>query len=179
MATSAPKAASKPGLKPVPSSDTATDAAMGNKNRLLIIIAAVLLLAAIGGGGAWYYFGSKAEHSGPAGKAKPKQGLPPVFLPLESFTVNLQAEDMQQFLQVAMTLQISDEAQADLIKLNMPQVRNRLLLLLSGKKAADILSVEGKKKLSAEIVTQIRQPFTPDGPGPEISNVFFTSFVVQ
>jgi flagellar protein FliL len=65
------------------------------------------------------------------------------------------------------------------IKTTMPHVRNRLLLLLSSKKAGEILSMEGKKKLSAEIVEQIRQPFTPQGPSPEVSNVFFTSFVVQ
>ena len=93
--------------------------------------------------------------------------------------MNLQSEDMQQFLQVGLTLQVANEAQVELLKANMPQVRNRLLLLLSGKKASEILSVDGKKKLSAEIVEQIRQPFAPQGPQPEVSDVFFTSFVVQ
>jgi flagellar FliL protein len=61
----------------------------------------------------------------------------------------------------------------------MPQVRNRLLLLLSSKKASEILSVEGKKTLSNEIVAQIKQPFVAQGPQQSVSDVFFTSFVVQ
>lgn len=171
MATSA-----KPGAKPAPSQDTGT-APTNSRKKLFIILGAVLLLAA-GAGGAWAYFSAGADH-GAAKAKKPQPALPPVFLALESFTVNLQAEDMQQFLQVGMTLQVASEAQSELIKANMPQVRNRLLLLLSSKKPAEILSVEGKKKLSADIVAQVRQPFTAGGPKPEVSDVFFTSFVVQ
>lgn len=179
MATS-PKAA-KPGPKPVPSSDNVTALpTAGSRKKLFIIAGAVLLLAA-GGGGAWYFLGGGAQQV-PGTQAKtpaPQPSAPPVFLALETFTVNLQSEDMQQFLQVGLTLQVANEAQVELLKANMPQVRNRLLLLLSGKKPGEILSVDGKKKLSAEIVEQIRQPFTPQGPQPEVSDVFFTSFVVQ
>lgn len=177
MATS-PKAA-KPGPKPASSSDSAPSTAAGSRKKLFIIGGAALLLAV--GGGAWYVMGPGAQHktnSAPA-KAEIRPAAPPVFLALENFTVNLQSEDMQQFLQVAITLQVADNAQIELIKANMPQVRNRLLLLLSGKKATEILSVEGKKKLSAEIMEQLQQPFTPQGPRPEVSEVFFTSFVVQ
>ncbi|HJV76008.1 MAG TPA: flagellar basal body-associated protein FliL [Noviherbaspirillum sp.] len=177
MATS-PKAV-KPGPKPVSSSDSAPSTAAGSRKKLFIIGGAALLLAA--GGGAWYVMGPGAQHkaNGAPAKAEVRPAAPPVFLALENFTVNLQSEEMQQFLQVAITLQVADDAQVELIKTNMPQVRNRLLLLLSGKKAAEILSVEGKKKLSAEIMEQLKQPFTPQGPRPEVSEVFFTSFVVQ
>ena len=44
-----------------------------------------------------------------------------------------------------MTLQVPDEEQANLLKLNMPQVRSRLLMLLSSKDTAEILTSEGKK----------------------------------
>lgn len=177
MATS-PKAA-KPGAKP----DAETDLpAAGNSRKKLIIIAGAALLLAGGGGGAWYFLNSSGSQHAGGGAAKapaPKPSAPPVFLALETFTVNLQSEEAQQFLQVNITLQVADEAQVELIKTNMPQVRNRLLLLLSGKKAADILSVQGKKTLATEIMEQIKQPFTPQGPRPEVSDVFFTSFVVQ
>lgn len=176
MATSAPKAANKAGAKP----DAAAEQAGGSSKKKLIIIAAVALLLIAGvGGGAWFVLGARSHGSEKPAKEQHKPETPPVFLALETFTVNLQAEDMQQFLQVNMTLQIADEAQAELLKANMPQVRNRLLLLLSSKKASEILTVEGKKKLSAEIVEQLRQPFTAHGAKPEVSDVYFTSFVVQ
>jgi flagellar FliL protein len=176
MATSAPKAANKAGAKP----DSDQPAAGSSKKKKLMIIAAAALLLIVGaGGGAWFFHGSKAQHSDKPAKEQHKPATPPVFMALETFTVNLQGEDMQQFLQVNMTLQVADEATAEQLKTNMPQVRNRLLLLLSSKKAAEILTVEGKKKLSTEIVQQIQEPFTPNGPKHDVSDVFFTSFVVQ
>lgn len=179
MATSASKA--KPGAQP----EAAAAQASGNRGKPFIILTIVLLLIAAGGGAAaWYYLaragaGAGTHHA--QEKSKPKSTAPPVFLPLETFTVNLQTEDttQQQFLQLNMTLQAADDAQVDMIKLNMPQVRNRLLMLLSSKKAAEILSVEGKQKLAEEILKQVQQPFVPQGPQPEVSGVFFTSFVVQ
>jgi flagellar FliL protein len=61
----------------------------------------------------------------------------------------------------------------------MPLVRSRLLLLLSSKKASELSTVEGKKKLADEIIAQVKQPFTPQGGSTAISGVFFTSFVIQ
>jgi len=181
MATSASKAAPKPGAKPGPAPNASADSAEAATGKLsqrnLIIIAAAVLLLAIGGG-AWFFLGY-AQHGEKGANEQVKHAPPPVFLHLETFTVNLQSEETQQFLQTNMTLQVSGNSQVDFIKENMPQVRNRILLLLSSKKAAEILSPDGKKKLAAEIVAQVRQPFTPQGPKPEVSDVFFTSFVVQ
>ncbi|MGE5622113.1 MAG: flagellar basal body-associated protein FliL [Bacillota bacterium] len=177
MATSAPKAANnKAGAKP---DSEQPAAAPSKKKKIIIIAAAALLLAAGAGGGAWFFLNARAPHGEKPAKEEHKPEKPPVFLALETFTVNLQAEDMQQFLQVNMTLQVADEPTVELLKTNMPQVRNRLLLLLSSKKPAEILTVEGKKQLSKEIVETIGKPFTPHGPKPEVSDVFFTSFVVQ
>ena len=41
---------------------------------------------------------------------------------------------------------MEDAAAADLIKLHMPEVRNRVLLLLSSKAASQIAAVDGKKE---------------------------------
>ena len=144
------------------------------KSRILIIVIALLIILAGGGAGAWYFLGQKAV-------AHPAQvaAKPPVFLPMEAFTVNLQTEHGEQFLQTSFTLQVIDQAQVDLIKLYMPHVRSRILLLLSSKKPSEILTVEGKTKLAEEIINIFKQPFTPQGPTVKVSSVLFTSFVVQ
>lgn len=176
MAT-APKAVPKPAAA---ADASAAPAQPAKSRKLLFLILGVVLLAAAGGG-AWYVFsqGAAPAANGATPAAKPVAMKPPVFMSLETFTVNLQGEDGQQFLQANLTLQVADQAQADLIKLHMPQARNRLLLLLSSKQASDILTVEGKKKLASEIVEQLKQPFMAQGPKPDVSDVFFTSFVVQ
>lgn len=171
MATSASKAAPQSGAGDTP-------AAANKFRKLITIILAALLLAGAGGGGAWYFLKSASGGAGP-GAQQSEPARPPVFMALETFTVNLQAEDVQQFLQVNMTLQVANDTQIDLLKLHMPHVRNRLLLLLSNKKPSEILSADGKKKLSAEIIELLKQPFTPQGPSPQITDVLFTSFVVQ
>lgn len=149
------------------------------KSKTLIIVLALVILLAGGGAGAWYFMTQKAVASANGAEKHAEEAKPPVFLPMEAFTVNLQTENGDQFLQTTLTLQVADQAQVELIKLYMPHVRSRLLLLLSSKKASDILSVEGKNKLSDEILSIFKQPFTPQGPTIKVSNVLFTSFVVQ
>jgi flagellar FliL protein len=93
--------------------------------------------------------------------------------------VNLRSDSEEQFLQVAMTLSVKEQADADQIKLYMPEVRNRMLLLLSSKAGSEILTPEGKQKLSEEIIATLKKPFAPNTKQQGINNVFFTSFVVQ
>lgn len=143
-----------------------------SKKMLFIIIGAVVLLAG-GGGGAWFM--TQAKHA--PGEAKVEPQKPPVFMPLETFTVNLQGG--VQYLQTDITLQVSDPAQIEEIKLHMPRVRSRLLALLSSKNAEDLATAENKKNLAKEIMAQVAQPFYPKGKPQKVDDVLFTSFVIQ
>ncbi len=139
----------------------------------MIIASAVLLLGAGGGGAAWYWRQGQDE-----AQTQPKQ-KPPVFVSLETFTVNLKPEHGDQHLQTNLTLKMEDAAAADLIKLHMPEVRNRVLLLLSSKAASQIAAVDGKKKLASELLAEIKQPFSENNPEHAVQSVLFTSFVIQ
>lgn len=143
-----------------------------SKKKLFIIGALVLLL---GGGGAGAWFLTQGGHA-PSG-AQSEAPKAPVFLPLQTFTVNLQGGE--QFLQADITLQVADEAQVDVIKANMPRVRNRLLTLLSGKQAAELTGPDDKKKLAQEILAQVKLPFATKGKPQQVDDVLFTSFVIQ
>lgn len=172
MAT-APKAAPK-----APAADQAAEAPK-KSGKLIFILLGALLLAGGGGGAAWYFLGQKNQAGTAESKAVEPSG-PPVFLVVDPFTVNLQPDGAgDQYLQVAFSLQVAGEKDVEAIKLYLPQMRSRLLLLLSGKKASEISTVEGKKKLAEEILEQVKQPFTPGGKPQKVTNVFFTSFVIQ
>ena len=54
-----------------------------------------------------------------------------------------------------------------------------VLLLLSGKKASEINTVQGKQQLAGEILAVVKQPFTEHGDEQEVSDVLFTSFIIQ
>lgn len=146
-----------------------------SKKKLFIIIGILVVLVGGGGAGAWFMTQGGDDKSKKEAQAEPAKV--PFFLALETFTVNLQ--EGEQFLQIDITLQVSDQAQADAIKLHMPRVRNRLLALLSSKYADELATSEDKKMLAQEILAQVNQPFAPRGKPQQVEDVLFTSFVIQ
>jgi len=163
MALSAVKkepAKPKPGeAAPAAAAEAAPKASSGKKGKKILVIA--LALTVLGGGGgaaAWWYLHRDAGHS--AAKVEPEK--PPVFAPLETFTVNLQHEDVSQFAQVGLTLRMVDEAAVAQLKLRMPEVRDRILLMLSAKKPAELLTLEGKRKLAEEIKLAVNEIVAPE-----------------
>jgi flagellar FliL protein len=173
--------------KPDPKADAAAAAPAGSKEKLVVIVAAALLLLGGGGGAAWYFRhagadAAAAEHDSPKDAKKKKKkdsDAKPEYVPVEAFTVNLQPENGEQYLQVQFTLQVGGAEQATLVKDNMAIVRNRVLLLLSGKKASEINTVEGKQQLAGEILAAVKTPFAEHGEEQEISDVLFTEFIIQ
>jgi flagellar FliL protein len=155
--------------------DEAAEAAPAGKSKkkLFIIIGALVVLLGGGGAAAWFF----SQPDGAPKEAEEKPQKAPVYLALETFTVNLQ--DGDQFMQIDITLQVPDQAQADAIKLHMPRVRSRLLALLSSRHADELFSTVDKLKLAQEIQAQVMQPFDPKGKPQQVDDVLFTSFVIQ
>jgi flagellar FliL protein len=174
-------------MKADPKADAAAVPAAGGKNKLFMMIGAAVLVLGLGGGAGWYFMhgsggaeaaeAAKKDHDG--SKKKKKDEHPPEYLAIESFTVNLQPENGDQYLRVAFTLQVDGPQQVELIKANMAKVRSRVLLLLSGKKASEINTVEGKQQLAGEILAVVKQPFSEHGEEQEVSDVLFTEFIIQ
>jgi flagellar FliL protein len=162
-------------MKADPKADPAP-APNGSKKKMLIMIIMAVLVIGIGAGAAWFFM-----HEKPAGGAvhKVAKSEPPEYVPIESFTVNLQPETGEQYLQIAFTLQVQNQKEGEAIKANMAKVRSRVLLLLSGKKASEISTVEGKQLLAKEIVAAVKQPFVDKGEPQQVSDVLFTAFIIQ
>ena len=153
----------------------AAPAQAGGKKKLVMIIAGALVVLGGGGGAAWYFMQGKAD--APAHKVVKAE--PPEYVPIESFTVNLQPENGEQFLQIAFTLQVQNQKEGVLFKANMAKVRSRVLLLLSGKKASEISTVDGKRQLASEIVAALKLPFVDKGEPQQVNDVLYTAFIIQ
>ncbi len=131
----------------------------GKKIRMMMAAAAMVLLG--GSGGAWWYTHRDADDA--AKEARTAPVLPPVFVALEPFTVNLQPEAVgSQYMQIGITLKIAGQAAVDKLKEQMPEVRSRLLMVLSAKKASELLVPEGKTRLVEELLAEIRQILDPE-----------------
>jgi flagellar FliL protein len=138
----------------------------------------VCLFAMFGAAAAvWLSQNASAESS--LNKPKLEKEGPPTFIALEPFTVNLYPKKDERFLQVSYTVQVANEEQAALFKLYMPEVRSRSILIFSGKKAADISTVDGKEQLSRELLAELNEPFKAVGTQQMVKDIYFTSFLIQ
>ncbi|MDR1311448.1 MAG: flagellar basal body-associated protein FliL [Burkholderiaceae bacterium] len=151
-----------------------------SKKTLVILVVLILVLLGAAGGG-WFYWQkmrSGSEGGAAADAKKKKKDSVPVYSTLEAFTVNLQSEE-HQLLQAVVVLHLSSKEEEDRLKLHMPLVRNRILLLLSSKKPEEITTVEGKKKLAQEVMEQVKIPLVSNDSPLEVRDVFFTQFIIQ
>lgn len=149
-----------------------------SKSKLLLAIGiGATLLAAGGGAAAYLLIGKKDAAQAAEQKVAPKKT--PVFVDLESFTVNLRDEDDDRFMQVKLVAEMKDAAAGEVLKNMMPAVRSEILLLLGSKKAADLATREGKERLAQEIVAAANRPLerTPAEKGVEAVN--FTHLIIQ
>ena len=161
------------------------------RGKLLLLLVTLLFVAAAGAGG--FYFTQWDAQATP----KP---APPVFVALDTFTVNLASVNGHpQFVQAGLTLKLTDPAAAALVKERMPEIRDRVLMVLSAKRGSDLLPVEGKQQLAVELSDAVRkviapaptaaaatdsspaapvQSAAPAAPAPAIE-VLFTAFIIQ
>jgi flagellar FliL protein len=146
--------ASKPAKPAAPAAPAEGAPAPAKSNKLLIIVIGLLVLI-VGGGAGWYFTQSKAPAEKHATET-PKPELEPKFIPLgEKFTVNLQREEGDQYLQAGITLKVLDPALELKIKAAMPEIRSRLLFLLSSKKPSELVSSQGKTILVEQVIAEV------------------------
>ena len=175
------------------------EAAPKKSKKLLIIILAVVLLVVLGGGAAFMLL-KKGDHeegdeevaeetAKPKKKDKKKDAqAAPVFVNMEPFTVNLVPETGDQYLQVVLSLEIEDAAADAALKAVMPKIRNNITLLLSSKKASELMPKEGKEHLAESLRDEINSVIEPPkknkkgelvAPEGPVKSVLFTSFIIQ
>ena len=154
MAKSAKPAAKAEPAKAAPAEGEAT--AKPKSKIILLAVIGVLILGAAGGAG--WYFMKGSKH---ADEPKPVVVEAPTFLSLEPFTVNLQHEESDQYLNVGITLKVASAEIAEKIRQSLPEVRSRLLFILSSKHATELVPLEGKKKLAREIIAEINNIIGP------------------
>ncbi|MBI3147755.1 MAG: flagellar basal body-associated protein FliL [Betaproteobacteria bacterium] len=158
-----------------PAKEEAAEAAPPKKGKGKLIIIVVVLVLLAGGGAAWFFMAGNGD---PKEKkvAAPK---PPVYFPIEQFTVNLQPEGEEQYLQVAMTLKVADSKVTEHLKLHDPELRNRFLMILTNKAPSQLNNVEGKRQLANELVQAARRPFVEGQAEQDVLDVHFTAFIIQ
>ena len=161
--------ATRPPAKPAaPASKEETPAAAPPKSKKKLIITIIVLLLAAGGGAGWYFTQGKAPEGEHAAEKKAEPVHEAKFVPMgENFTVNLQREEGDQYLQAGITLKILQPELEENIKKTMPEIRSKLLFLLSSKYPSELQTAEGKNKLVAEVIAEVDGILGLAVPAPE------------
>jgi flagellar FliL protein len=149
------------------------------KKKLIIIAAAATVLTGGTGAGAWLMLDKGPDATA---EKKPEQKKTPVFVELDTFTVNLRKDspdDGERFMQVKLVAEVKDAPTGEIVKNMMPAVRSEIILLLGSKRAEDIASREGKEQLAGEIVLAANKPLDRTPAEKGVEGVNFTHIIVQ
>ncbi len=178
-----PKPADKPSAKPDAAAprDAAKPASPKKRlnRKLIVMIAAGTALLAGGGGAAAYFMIGKKHEDAEQVEKKPEHRKAPVFVDLETFTVNLREPDEDRFMQVRLVAELRDEPSGEILKTMMPAVRNEILLLLGSKQAQQVSSREGKEALAQEIVAAANKVLAGTSAEKSVESVNFTHLIIQ
>ncbi|CNH35894.1 flagellar basal body-associated protein FliL [Yersinia pekkanenii] len=146
------------------------------KSSIWVILLVLIAVAATAGGGySWWMLNKSQPVSAKAAPAIP------VFMPLETFTVNLITPDnnLDRVLYIGLTLRLPDETTRTRLNDYLPEVRSRLLLLLSRQSADSLSNEEGKQRLVGEIKNVLSPPMVKSQPNQVVSDVLFTAFILR
>ncbi|MDP1733971.1 MAG: flagellar basal body-associated FliL family protein [Sulfuritalea sp.] len=180
------------------------------KGKLIIFIAIGVLVLVLGGGGAAYFLMKKkpveelADGDEPVKEAKAKKKdkkadhAPPSFYKFDkAFTVKLQTEQQEAYLQAEVQLRVLDAAALEMLKPYDPELKHRIMLILLAKKASDLVTAQGVQRLSNEIRETVnntleppvpkkgkdkvdaKEPADAAAPDAPVQAVLFTSFIIQ
>lgn len=149
---------------------------------ILIVLLVLMTIALCGTGGYAWWITKNHQVNPPTTSVKPIQPLArPVFMPLDTFTVNLQNNDNDpsRVLYIGLTLRLPDEKHRETLSEYLPELRSRLLLLLSSQKTEDLSNDAGKQRLVQEIKKTLSPPFVKGQPNQVINDVLFTAFILR
>jgi len=149
-------------------------------NKLIFLVVAVLLVVTLGLAGGFFMMWNKlsalnTQSNAAAQNQQVQTAALGKLFPLDTFIVNLADQERSRYLRVTMDLELLAPADSEKLNQRLPQVRDRILMLLPSKRFADIASTEGKTALRDEMIGKLNGLF----PETVVTNIFFTEFVVQ
>lgn len=165
---------------------SAPAAGPAQKPPFLLIILLVVNMLVVVGVGAMLYMGRKKDaaqpkvedviqgekHAQDEEHAAEKSFVGKV-IPLETFIVNLAGSKGRRVAKVDLQLELEGDGTAEEIEKRKAQIRDIIIILLSGKTYDEVSTREGKEQLRNEIKDTVNAFLTKG----KILNVFFTDFI--
>jgi len=161
--------AAKPGAKPEAAKPGADEVKPEKppkrpfkRKKLFIMVTLALLVLALAGGAAWFFVIKRNKSADGALEATPVHVAPkgpPTYYTMDNMVVNLANPGGEKVAQIGITLELADTNAVEQVRIYLPAIRSGILLLISQRTAEDVLSIEGKGKLAADILQEALRPF--------------------
>lgn len=158
----------------------------GGKQSLLLVALAVLNMAVVGAVGFMIWKGKqkdaaepkiehviKGEHEAQQHEAHDEKVNKALVMPLETFIVNLAGSKGRRIFKVDVELEVNDKKVVDEIEQRKAQIRDIIIIILSGRTYDQISGKDGKNQLRDEIKDTVNAFLTKG----KITSVFFTNFL--
>ena len=99
---------------------------------------------------------------------------------IDPFVVNLADAGGRRYLRTSMKLELRKATESEpFLTERMPQVRDAILLLLSGKTSDQLLTAEGKSALRTELITLLNKVLKKKKLKKPVKSLYFTEFLIQ
>ncbi len=160
----------------------------GSTGKIIVIIVAALLLLGGGAGAGLYFIGAlgpdekvvSEDDEDYEEEEEEETRAEAIYVDLHpAFTVNLQGKSKARFLQASVQVLTREPKVEEQIKQHSPMIRNKLVMLFSGKTSQELRTVEGKETLQNEARSAIDGVLKTENGKGGVEAVFFTSFVMQ
>ena len=170
---------------PAPAAAAAAPALTRAKKTPWILGALLVLL----GGGGYVGYARLAQKEGHGEPEKGQAALGHGVTELEPFVLNLADPSGDRYFRLNLRVVLDQKAIAERAQSGLAQakLRDRILAVLSKKRASEVVTVEGKERLRAELSAAVEAllsdvPFHDEKTDParaHVLEVFFTEFLVQ
>lgn len=165
-----------------PSGPEAASAGKGRLKLIIVIVVAMLVAVGLSIGGTLYFMSkgdgldaSKAPESTAVSGKQP--AIYEVLMP--AFVVNFSHNGRQRYMQVSIALMSRDQAALDALKVHMPLLRNRLVMLFSSQDFEALKTPVGKEMLRQQATASVQELAQKEIGKLAVEQVLFTNFVLQ
>jgi flagellar FliL protein len=142
----------------------------------ILLIAGPLLLLAAGGAAAFFMTGEKPAPEDSEAAAEEVVEADPIYVKLDPpLVVNFTHRGNLRYLQTTLEAMHREQKVIDKVTLNLPLIRNNLILMLSDQSYDDLFSKTAKEELRVKINDEVNKVVAAEPP----VEVFLTSFVMQ
>lgn len=160
----------------------------GQMKLIILIVVALLLAVGLSIGGTWFFLGkdsapdaakvqADAEHGADSGAPVNHTAIYEELMP--AFVVNFTYKGRPRYMQVSVALMTRDQAALDALKVHMPVLRNRLVMLFSNQDFEALITPVGKEMLRQQATASVQELAQKETGKLAVEQVLFTNLVLQ